>query len=160
VIGSVTDSSLAGYDGIDSQSGQLTASDIDITTSGFGILGTGQTSESIVLQDAVVHVTSQAGIGVEALGKTDFTGDNVTIAGSGGQAGAVAQGVGAGNSASITLVSSIVSGFAWDILCTSGAGGTAGVVVRRSDYASKDVASCSTFLDLGGNMTATPDFVD
>src|SRR5262249_35285989 len=42
VIGSVTDSSLAGYDGIDSQSGQLTASDIDITTSGFGILGTGQ----------------------------------------------------------------------------------------------------------------------
>jgi hypothetical protein len=156
----VADSSLVGRDGIQLDSGSVDASNLEVSASDVGILVAVTDPADLHLRDSLVHVTSASGVGIRGLTFGSVAGEAVTIAGSGSGLGAVVQPFGAGNVAFLSLTSSIVSGFATDVECDDAGGGEAALTVRRSDFASKNVALCNTFTDLGGNLGVDPQFVD
>jgi hypothetical protein len=142
--------------GVTATSGSLVMVNSRIAAGLAGIVS----SVSAELRDTLIHVKGGAASEFGVLTNGAMTASQVTIAGTGDpEAGVLAYGQD-GESASLILANSTVTGFQVDVSAEADALGAASVSTSYSNYSSKLIAPGGSINEGNGNLDVDPRFVD
>jgi hypothetical protein len=171
----VTDSTISAIEGISATSGNWTVDHSKVAALNYGVQaatgnnGTG-VAAVVAIDDSLIRVTTTDPATCGAIvpcfalgvsGSSTINGDRLTIVGTGQQiAGAWALGAISGETATVNLNSTVLSGFSPALKCSQSSGGSATLAADYSDFATPvaTAGGCAA-PPAAHNSSAPPDFV-